>query len=269
MVIAPGPTTSGTAARWPAWFAPAGFLIGLGATLVLGALVGGIAIALGGSREGSPFVTAIATLLQAVAFVGTAVLLARRLGRTTPQDFGLRPTPLPRAAAAAVAALVGFYLLSAAYAAVVRPSGDQDVLEALGADEGTGYLLLTAVVVLVVAPFAEELFFRGFCYRCLRNRFSAAAAAAIVGVVFGSIHYSGTDTLSLLPLLAILGVSFCLLYELTGSLFPAIAMHAVNNTVAFVVTADGASAPAIGLLLGGATVTACFLLTARMPANTA
>lgn len=254
MVVADPETHQGTAERWPAWYAPAGFLIGLGVTLLLGAAIAGIAIGLGGSRDGSPLQTALATIAQAAAFLGTALYLAGRLGRPTAADFGLRGLPISRALGATAVAAVAFYGLSAIYAAIVHPTGEQDVLEALGADEGTGYLLVTGIVVLVVAPVAEELFFRGFVYRALRNRFTAGAAAGIVGVVFGSIHYSGPDTLPLLPVLALLGVTFCLLYEWSGSLYPAIALHAINNTVAFVVSADGDAVVPIGLALGGATV---------------
>lgn len=246
----------GTADRWPAWYAPVGFFLGLGVTLLLGAIIAGFAIALGGDPDGSPLQTALATIAQALAFTGTAVFLASRVGDPTLSDFGLRKIPLRRAVGATVLAIVAFYLSSAVYAAIVHPAGEQDVLEALGADEGTGYLLLTALVVLVVAPVAEEVFFRGFVYRALRNRFSTAAAAGIVGVVFGSIHYSGPDTLTLLPVLALLGATFCLLYEWSGSLYPAIALHAFNNTTAYVVAAEGEAVVPIGLALGGAVVIA-------------
>ena len=256
MVVADGERTGGTADRWPAWFAPAGFLIGLGVTLLLGGIIAGVAIALGGSTDGSPLQTALSTLAQAVAFIGTAVFLAARVGSPTPADFGLRAIPIRRAVGATAVAMVAFYLLSAVYAAIVQPSGEQDVLEALGADEGTAYLALTAVVVLVVAPVSEELFFRGFVYRALRNRLSTPVAAGIVGVVFGSIHYSGPDTLALLPVLALLGVTFCLLYEWSGSLYPAIALHGINNTAAFVVSADADAALPLGMVLGGGTVVA-------------
>ena len=259
MVVAEPERADGTADRWPAWYAPAGFLIGLGVTLLLGGIIAAFAIALGGSPDGSPLRTALATLAQAVAFVGTAVFLAGRVGTPIPADFGLRTIPIRRAVGATALAVVAFYLLSAVYAAIVRPSGEQDVLEALGADEGTAYLALTAVVVLVVAPVAEEIFFRGFVYRALRNRFSTPVSAGIVGVVFGSIHYSGPDTLTLLPVLALLGVTFCLLYEWSGSLYPAIALHGINNTAAYLVSADGEAALPIGLVLGGATVLAALV----------
>ena len=74
-------------------------------------------------------------------------------------------------------------------------------------------------MVIVVAPIAEEFFFRGFFYRALRSRLGILAAAAIDGLVFGLIHFTGSDTLELLPILGALGFMFCLVYERTGTLY--------------------------------------------------
>ena len=56
-------------------------------------------------------------------------------------------------------------------------------------------------------------------------------------------------------MLALLGVIFCLLYERTGSLYPAIALHAINNSIA-TVEADSAapSAAAFGALVVGGCI---------------
>ena len=90
-------------------------------------------------------------------------------------------------------------------------------------------------MVICVAPVAEEFFFRGFFYRALRSRWSVLGAAAIDGLLFGVIHYdfAGADALLILPPLAILGFIFCLVYERTGSIYPTIAMHSLNNAIAF------------------------------------
>ena len=42
---------------------------------------------------------------------------------------------------------------------------------------------------------------------------------------------------------------FCLVYERTGSLFPVIGLHALNNALAFGVQADGWGASAVFLPL--------------------
>lgn len=252
----------GGASRWPAWFAPVGLLLALGMTLVLGSLATGIAVALGTAAD-SPASALTTTLIQDVVLLATAVALAATVSRPRPVDFGLRPAPLRRSVVCTAVALAAFYLISAVYAAVVGPEGEQNTLERLGADRSATYLTASAVLVIVLAPVVEEIFFRGFMYRSLRNRLSPLAAGLCIGVVFGAIHYSGPETLDLLPVLALLGATFCWLYEVTGSLYPAIAVHVVNNSLAFVVAAEGSLAPALAGALGGAMLVACIAVPGR------
>ena len=246
---------SGGASRWPAWFGFAGLIMGFGAAFLASALLAAVP---GGYTEGeglSPAAALAASVVQDVALVAGAVWLAARVARPTPGQFGLRPVTLGRAAAGLFAALVVFYGLSGLYSVVLEPQGEQDVLETLGAGRGGAYLVASALMVMVLAPVAEEVFFRGFLYRGLRNRFSVAGASAVIALIFGSIHYSGPDTLALLPVLALLGVIFCLLYEWTGSLYPVIALHAINNAAAFAVSDQGGAA--LGAAVGVVVVAAC------------
>lgn len=239
---------------WPAWYAPAGFLAGIAATFLLVAIVGGLFAAGGADVDNSPAFTIVGTLVQGIVFIGVATLFASMSRSPRPADFGLRRTRFWRAAGWAALAMVCFYLLAAAYTALVDPHGKQDVAKSLGADDGTLTLILAGLVVIVFAPIAEEVFFRGFFFGALRSRFRFLPAALIVGLLFGAVHFTGGDTLLLLPILAVLGFSFCLVYEKTGSLYPAIAMHAFNNMVAFSVQADGSAAVALpvgALMLAG------------------
>jgi membrane protease YdiL (CAAX protease family) len=122
-------------------------------------------------------------------------------------------------------------------------------------------------MIICVAPFCEELFFRGFFYGALRTRFSVAAAAVIDGLVFGLIHYEGGhDAWLIVPPLAVLGITFCLVYERTRSLYPVIALHSINNSIAYTAQADGG---AVAAVLGPLVVLACALgprLQRRSPA---
>ena len=126
----------------------------------------------------------------------------------------------------------------------------------LGADEGTLGLIAAGFMVICVAPFAEEFFFRGFFYRALRSRYSILVAALIDGLLFGVIHWDFTsaEALLIVPPLAALGFMFCLVYERTGSLYPVIALHALNNAIAFGVTIEDAS---VSLVLGPLMLLAC------------
>jgi membrane protease YdiL (CAAX protease family) len=137
----------------------------------------------------------------------------------------------------------------------VRPDNPQTIVEDLGANQDTVLLVVGAFVVIVVAPICEELFFRGFLFRILRTRMSFWLAAVADGVIFGLVHGS----FIILPVLAVLGVALCWVYERTGSLVPAIAIHVLNNTIAYgATTEDGWAAAAA---FGGTMLVACAAAT--------
>lgn len=252
------PAAASAADRWPVWVGPVGFGIAVVATVVMATLVAGVAAAAGNDAPGdSPTVALIATLFQDLALMGAAVLIASRYGQVRLADFGLRSAPLRAAVKWTAVAFVSFYALSGIYAAAVQPEGEQDIVDTFGAERGTGYLVATAVMVILIAPVAEEFFFRGFFYRSVRNRLPPLGAALVVGAVFGSIHYTDADTLLLIPVLVVLGVVFCLLYERTGSLYPAIALHAVNNALALAVSADVEGSIALSSVLAVVAVAGC------------
>jgi uncharacterized protein len=252
----------GVAPRWPAWYAGAGFLVALIGTLIA---VGVVAAATGaGTDDDDPAFTIIATLMQSLIFIGTALLFASFTRKPKPWHFGLRRTTFWPALGWAALGMVSFYVLAAIYTALVSPDAEQTVAQDLGADEGTFGLIAAGVMVICVAPFAEEFFFRGFFYRALRSKYSVIVAALIDGALFGVIHYdfSGADALLILPPLAVLGFMFCLVLEKTGSLWPVIGLHAFNNAIAYGVAVEDAS---VSLVLGPLMLVACMLLPRLSP----
>ncbi len=245
----------GATPRWPAWYAPAAFVVGLLGTVIAAAIVAAVT----GWGEDDVELTIVATLLQGVIFVGTALLFANFKRRPRAWQFGLRRTPFWPTVGWAALGMVSFYAFAVAYGVIVSPDAEQSVTEALGADQGTLGLIVAGVMVICVAPFAEELFFRGFFYRALRSRFSVIVAALIDGLLFGIIHYdfSGADALLILPPLAALGFMFCLVLERTGSLWPVVGLHALNNAIAYGVAVEDA---AVSLVLGPLMLLACATL---------
>ena len=170
----------GAGPRWPPWYAGVGFLVALIATLVV---VGIVAAATGASTDDdNPTFTVLATFLQGVIFIGTAVLFASFAGKPQARHFGLRPSRFWPTVGWAALGLVSFYLLATFYGAIVQPDVEQTVAQDLGADEGTLGLIAAGFMVICVAPVAEEFFFRGFFYRALRSRYSILAAALIDGL---------------------------------------------------------------------------------------
>ena len=244
----------GATPRWPAWYAGVGFLVALIATLIV---VGIVAAATGATADDpDPTFTIVATFLQGLIFIGTAVMFASFTRKPKPEHFGLRPTRFWPAVGWAALGMVTFYALVGVYSLIVQPDAEQSVAQDLGADQGTFGMIAAGFMVVCVAPVAEEFFFRGFFYRALRSRWAPLSAAAIDGLLFGVIHYdfTGADALLILPPLAFLGFIFCLVYERTGSIYPTIAMHALNNAIAFGVTIED---PSVSLVLGPLMLLAC------------
>lgn len=242
--------------RWPWWYSIAGFAGAFGATIVVSVIVGAIVGIAGAGPEAleGPVFNAVATGIQSAAFIGVAIGFAWMTTRPRPWHFGLRGTALAPAVGWSALAAVAFVLFSALYGALVRPE-PQSTLEQLGVDEGTLALVLGAVLVIVLAPIAEEFFFRGFLYRALRSSLPIWAAAPIGGLVFGSVHV--LTGIQAVPVLVVLGVLFCLVYERTGSLYPVIALHALNNMLAYM---SGTGAYVLCAALGAALVAGCVLL---------
>ena len=245
--------------RWPAWYSAAAFLSALVVTALVVAIAAAVFAALGGDTDGpTPGLTLFGTLVQDAAFIASGLAFASLKTRPRLWHFGLRRAPLWRTIGWTVVAIVAFYAVAAAYTALAEPTGEQTVVEDLGADRG-GLLLLGGVVLVVgVAPVVEEFFFRGFFYGALRTRYGVWLAALLNGLLFGAIHYSGPDTLSILPPLAFLGIAFCLLYERTGTLYAPIAFHALNNTIAFSVQVEG-DGRLLAIAVGTATIGGCAL----------
>ena len=251
------PAGADPAPRWPVWYAPVGFLAGFAIVLVVSAIAGIIAAAAGTDiEETPPELVIVLTLLQALILSGTAIWLASRTRKPRPWHFGLRRAPFWPSIGWAALGVACFFVFVILYSALLTPEGEQSVTEDLGADESTLALVAAGFVVIVVAPIAEEFFFRGFFYRALRSRFGTLAAAGIGGLVFGSIHFTGPDTLELLPILGALGFMFCLVYEKTGTLYSVIGIHALNNSIAYGAETETA---AVSVVLGSLMLLGCMV----------
>jgi membrane protease YdiL (CAAX protease family) len=231
----PQPTPRDGPTSWPPWTAPAALLGGLLLAAVGALLVDIPALALGVKITSShvpPGLEIADTAVQDGAFVAVAVFFAQLGGRGVGAwQFGLRPTRLWRAVRLGALTLFGFLLFSLIWAAFFHV-GKEKLLEQLGTGESTVLLLLSAALTCVVAPICEEVLFRGFVFSALRNWKGTWPAALITGVTFGAVHAGSAPAIDLIPLAA-LGVGLCLLYRYTGSLYPCIAAHSLNNSLAF------------------------------------
>ena len=219
---------------WKPWMAWAALVAAFGGALVGALIIGVIGSAAGSSfADPSPAVSISATIVQDLSFIGAALLFANISARPRPEQFGLRPTRFWPAVGWMAVAFAAFYVFTLIWVAILGVSPDDTKLpDELGVKDSTYALLAVAFLVAVVAPMAEEFFFRGFFYGALRNWKGPWPAAVLTGMVFGAIHLGSAEAAFLLPL-GFFGFSLCLLRERTGSLYPGIALHCVNNSLAF------------------------------------
>ncbi len=220
--------------RWRPWTAPAALLAAVGVTLVAQVIVALLAKGLTGASLTNPpgWVTVVASVIQDLTFVAVAVWFASMVARPTPEQFGLRPTPWRRGAALVAGSYIFFVVITAVWSWALDLNAKEKVLDELGANTSTAALVVVAAFTCVMAPICEELFFRGYFFRALRNWHGVWPAALLTGLVFGGVHAGSAPVGDLVPLAA-LGVILCLLYERTGSLYLCIALHVLNNAIAF------------------------------------
>jgi membrane protease YdiL (CAAX protease family) len=244
---------------WPAW---SGFAaMGAGTVLVVVASFPLLPVALSSVVDGplGQLALLVLILVQDAAYVGAAVGFAWLRGRPRAWQFGLRSTPLWRTAA--VALLITLGVLGFEIGFVELADVDEGGTDVLGTDEGTVAAIAFSLAAIVVAPVAEELFFRAFLYRALRNRLRVWSAAAINAAVFSSVHLQYVAEPEIFVIIAVFAVGACLLYEITGSVFAPIAMHATFNTLATAGTDAGYVVP---IAVGVAVVAACVVAPVRL-----
>jgi membrane protease YdiL (CAAX protease family) len=113
-------------------------------------------------------------------------------------------------------------------------------MQQLGFDAPVGWELIFVFITLVVLPsLVEEIVFRGILFRGLKKYIGVVSALIGSSLIFGMAHlefFSG-GSLNYIAALdtTILAVVLTALYIRAGSLWPAILLHAIKNSIAFVV----------------------------------
>lgn len=192
-------------------------------------VAGAVLLAAGGSRA----LMALGVVLADVVVLAVVVVFARRgADRLTPATLGIRRTRLWRAVAWMLAIYVGvigfeglWTVLVAALGGVHGRGGGAPAVHA-----STPVALLILLALAVVAPIAEEISFRGYLFPALSRWRGPWSAAVLTALLFGAAHVLAYPPL-LLPLMVAFGFGSCLLYWITGSLLPCVALHALNNAL--------------------------------------
>ena len=179
-------------------------------------------------------------LTQPFLLIGACYLFAIHRWNLTWSDLGLRPV-----------AVKWFFIAFGAWLLSMPVIGGLKTLAdwALGTPDSNPYAEFIdpsiidnpAAAVLIVflggiaVPFAEELLFRGLLYPWLRSRLNLILAIALSAVFFSLLHL---QLVVLLPIL-FMGAVLALLREKSGSIWPPMTYHALQNTVTFVILLTG------------------------------
>lgn len=142
-------------------------------------------------------------------------------------DLGLRPFN-PRVMRVGCWLMVAFFLFHLIYATLLAFFGLQTQPGLDKIFTNTAFPALLFVGGAFIAPFVEEIFFRGFIFSGLRQHWGWQKAIVISSVLFALAHLVPT---SLLPVF-LLGLIFAFVAQISGSIWPAIIIHTFNNLIA-------------------------------------
>lgn len=222
----------------------AGEIVGIALVFALTLPVIGASFGIGAAPKFLEF--SIYAVVQSTLFAALSLYVVTRRYRQSPELLGLRADRWPALAglgallsAAMVFISVGVEEVSIALAGALL-GGDRTkqmaeaehmrnpVTEILTSGVTTPELIWVLLVLGLIVPVGEEIFFRGLVYRGLRTRWGLLTAALASAAFFGGVHLEVVHFLPIFVLAIVLAYTF----ERTGSLIPAIVVHALNNVVA-------------------------------------
>lgn len=147
---------------------------------------------------------------------------------------GLEKAPNIKDAAFAVVGYVPYIVSSIIVVAIVAalvPGFDIEQAQELGFESlaNNFEFILAFVALVILAPVAEELLFRGYLFGTLRRLMSFIPATIIVSILFGLVHGQWNVAIDTF----MLSIVMCWLREYTGSIWAAVFLHMFKNGLAF------------------------------------
>jgi len=157
---------------------------------------------------------------------------------------GFRKTPLRGVVFWIVVLMLAIFAVNFLYSVVITyfhlnlQTNDQVLLAHSKQEPLTTYATLFAAVF--IAPFCEEIFFRGFVFPGLRKNMPVGAAIIVSSLLFAVAHADPGS----FPVLLIIGLALAFIRWRTASIWPGMLLHMLNN---------GIGAASILLVMWGAT----------------
>ncbi len=181
----------------------------------------------GSIETGAAAVILTSTQLALVAMVGLFVAWPRALAGAPPFDGGSGLASVRRGLGYGAVAWVVASLLQVGIGSGLERVGIDPQPQA--AEQAIALIepWLIVVAIVIVAPIAEEIFFRGVVYNAWRREHGRTRALIGSSVLFALIHVS---LVALVPIF-LLGLGLAWLYERTSSLLACVVMHATVNGI--------------------------------------
>ena len=165
-------------------------------------------------------------------------LAPRPIGRN---ELGLRGTPTWTDIGLAPIGFIAATILAAGLVALfnIFPWFDASQAQDVGFNAYLvgGDRIIAFIVLVVIAPIAEELIFRGWLYGKLRevfntrlaDKWSMVMSILLVSLLFGIVHLQWNVGVNVFAM----SVALCVLREITGTVYAGVLTHMIKNGVAF------------------------------------
>jgi len=216
-------------------------------------------------RMARPDILGTFSALQGAGLVGCAALVLRLWSYPVASGFALRRANWAAwSAALGVGASIGFFAgwtsqeIAELFPAI--DTGHFDLIRSLLLDGPLLSRLPMFVAVLVVAPLAEEWVFRGAMWTFLEDSMGPLGALLGTTILFSLYHLDPLHVVGILPTALFLGG----LRGLSGSVWPGVIAHAVNNALGVVAICllpeDALTSPVqagVALVVAGVALAVC------------
>lgn len=182
---------------------------------------------------------ALTVLCLQLMMAGWAMWTAQRKGNGPLIDFGVRLVGLMDFISAVVLGLsllmIGSVVAGLTLWLLGMQPDDQASNTAIVTDaESNLWKWVMIALVVIGAPVAEELFFRGLLLGALRRRFGSIVAVLGSAIAFTSVHYGGgplKESIMLFAVVGSIGVVLGAYVIRTGRVLPTIISHSVFNAL--------------------------------------
>lgn len=189
--------------------------------------------------QASMSTNALQTLYSALVYVVSLVItifvpwkLAK--SKTTRDELGLRGLPTWTDILLAPVGFIVFMIVAVILVAILQsifPGINWSESQDVGFSNliSSSDFVLAFISLVVVAPVAEELIFRGWLYGKLRAKIPAIPAMLVVSILFGIVHGQWNVGVTVF----VMSIAMCTLREITGTIWGGILIHILKNGIAF------------------------------------